>query len=774
MSRAITIKSCGDTMKLIKSIILSFLITNLWAQQPPCPNPKLPGIVGGIIDTADVLSCKTTRAEYKCEQLEQELESSEINKIIQCNKKSLSENTAGNMNLPDCIWNGIKLSGETLADISKIPGKLAESIAKGFSETQACNKSIEKKREILNAFNKSIPDKKYQLEERFLGKYLEDAPCSEIEKLLSARYQGYQQQVYRNRINAINAGDKVKPLENKDGNDLSKMLAETIKSMGQSYNCYTPKVKAEMLCVGVTTLLVDAAIGGGVLMAAKKMMAIVKSKRALGRIEDAINDGRPIDLSDSSKLLAGDRLKAARELLGLKRPLMDSEKRAILESHEVGVKEGRGFFTYTQDDIMKKARALKEANFSKEQIRMLMETGITGNNPADKARVAATVFSKSKLPIGEMTPARQQGIVKVLDAMMEKISKNQLVTFDELMRVANAELSKTGLDRSQIERMVNEIHLKRAQIAPLITDAVEATQVSAATTAASTTNSGVTLTASSRPAGTAATTTNAPASTVAQNATKPAAPVSPSTSAATKPTAPTAPAVPEYRPDPARLKKASAGIDEQYAKDSIHHTFLDDPPVLQTPDDIAKISAIVGKVPANSLENIIRFTKSVKPADIEAFLKNPKGPVPEGMKMLKIAFPKLSPENVRELVQYGQKRTEAEIPDYLAARKTRATNSLRKIYGSDNFRIEDSINDAAEKLKQAKFQLEGWEKKISDPKVGKYDRDNHFDNAERAKRTIEVEKAKCRKIVDLYIAAYNFPDSTKKYEEAYLAKCGGY
>ncbi len=715
-------------MKLIASIILSFLITNLWAQQSPCPNPKLPGIVGGIILTADELNCMATRAEYKCEQLEKDLESSEINKVIQCNKKSLSENTVGNMNLPDCIWNGIKLSGETLADISKIPGKLAESIAKGFSETQACNKSVDKKREILNAFNKSIPDPRYQLEERFLGNYLEDAPCSEIEKLLSARYQGYQQQVYRNRINAINAGKKVDPIESKEGADLSKMLAEAIKSMGQSYNCYTPKVKAEMLCVGVTTLLVDAAIGGGVFMAAKKMTAIVKSKRALGRIEDAINDGRPIDLSDSSKLLAGDRLKAGRELLGLKRPLMDSEKRAILEAHEVGIKEGRGFYTYNDQDIIQKTRKLRrEGGFSEEQTRKLMEAGITGMMDDPFFRKAMIGHFKKYMTV-TMTAAQENAL-----AAVHNLGHSFEVGFADK---ASKLLKESGFSDEQIKRILQIKSNQEKKIAEVVSS---------------------TLVEAPKPAANVS---------LSQPASKPAALAVPSK--------PAAPVVPDFKPDPVKLQKVRADIDSQYAKDKLHTSVLDAMPLEQTPEDLQKFSQIVGKKSPREVETVINFTRPVKPEDVAAFLKNPKGIPPESIKKLKMVFPNLTPDNIEEVIALGQKRTKEELVAFKDYRRKNAETSLLAIFGRGDMKIAETIEQSSLRIREHVNQVESWEAKLKDPKAPSYNRQSYADQAERAKRTIEIEKAKCKKILDLYIAAYNMPDYTKQYQAAYDKQCAGF
>ena len=635
-------------MKLIKYFILSISITNLWAQQSPCLNQQLITIAGGIVNTADELNCMATRAEYKCNELELEIESSEIAKVIQCNKKSLIENSAGNINLPDCIWNGIKISGESLANISKIPGKLAETIIKGFSDTQACNNSIEKKREILNAFNKSIPDKKYQLEEKFLGKYLEDAPCSEIEKLLSARYLGYQQQNYRNRISAINAGEKIKPINDSVDNDLVKMLNQAIKSMGQSYQCYTPKVKAEMLCVGITTLLVDAAIGGGVLMAAKKMTAIVKSKKALARIEDAINDGLPIDLSDTSRLLASDRLKVARELLGLKRPLMDSEKRAILEAHEIGIKEGRGFYTYTGRDIIQKTRKLRrEGGFSEEQTRQLMKAGITGLMDDSFFRNAMLGYFKKYMGIA-LTAAQENAL-----AMIHSLGHS----FDA--EKASKILKDAGFSDEQIKRILQIKSNQEKRISEVVSETLVEAPKSGST------------------------------SSISQSDTKRVASSTPA-----KP--PVVPAVSEIDPGLIRLQKVRANVDSQYAKDKLHMAFLDDIPLEQTPEDLQKISQIVGKKTSREVDTVINISRVVKPEDIAVYLKNPNGMLPDSIRKLKTSFPNLSPDNITELVGLGNKRSKTELSAFEANRRKKATVFLEDFLKSGGREITDVMRVAAE------------------------------------------------------------------------------
>jgi hypothetical protein len=85
-------------------------------------------------------------------------------------------------------------------------------------------------------------------------------------------------------------------------------------------------------------------------------------------------------LDQASKLDDAERLKLANSLR--KKPFSPEQEAKLIEAHEVGMKDGRGFGTYTPDDILKKNRLMKEAGIeSAEERRIFMETGITGTSP---------------------------------------------------------------------------------------------------------------------------------------------------------------------------------------------------------------------------------------------------------------------------------------------------------------------------------------------------------------------------------------------------------
>lgn len=395
-----------------------FSVPELFAREY-CPGiqPTVSSTFKSISLSADSMNCVATKKQYYCQKVEDDLDKDQKYKVIQCDAKSLEANRLGNVSIADCVWNGLIISGESLTDLSKLPGAIAGTIAKGFKETQICNASVDKKREILNAFNLTIEDPRYKLEEYRLGNWLNDASCSEIEKLVSARYQSYQANIYKERIWAINAGKKPAPLkeEKKSGPGLAEMLKSAMVDVKSTYECYTPKVKAEMICAGVTSLLADVALGGGVAMAAKKIAAVVKSTKALNNVRAAASSGQAVDLADAARLLNGDRVKAAAAVLNRMGPMTEIEKKAVIIAHEVGKKEGRGFYSYTKDDIAKKVKILREAGFDPKETRALMEAGITGEFRKDAWAKSALMNYMDKILKVSTTAVQQEGLLAIHD-----------------------------------------------------------------------------------------------------------------------------------------------------------------------------------------------------------------------------------------------------------------------------------------------------------------------------------------------------------------------
>ena len=393
--------------KLALIIALSFsFMANIIAQDVRCDAKALENYkVNKWSSQGLQVACMLNKENYKCDEFEKNLltesqnefqsEISEVSDPVE-KKKIENEMLKEERSIKDrfnrcgastqtkseeennCVVNGVKIAFKSL---SEIPGE----IVKFFKNAENCHKDMDQKKKMIELFNLSVEDKRYTMD----FKTVKDWTCGQIEMQLGARYQAYQKNAYEQRIRDINAGKKVSSLKPSSTNDLPNLkniFSSVMESTEVRYQCYTREYKAKIICETLVSIPAEAVMTLGVGFVAKNtisgLMKASKSSRALGRAANAIKKGDKISLFDASKLTDKDRLKAAENLLSNKLTL--DQQNAILEAHNIGLKEGRGFFSYTQDDIIKKARILREAGFDKDQVRKLMENGITGMSPDDE------------------------------------------------------------------------------------------------------------------------------------------------------------------------------------------------------------------------------------------------------------------------------------------------------------------------------------------------------------------------------------------------------
>lgn len=99
------------------------------------------------------------------------------------------------------------------------------------------------------------------------------------------------------------------------------------------------------------------------------------SSKGIASTEKVINNSGALEVSINTAE-SKQRFLTAEKVLN--RKISDSQKKAILVAHTIGSDQGRIIGTYTSVDIIKKARALREAGFSADETRNLMKKGITG------------------------------------------------------------------------------------------------------------------------------------------------------------------------------------------------------------------------------------------------------------------------------------------------------------------------------------------------------------------------------------------------------------
>ena len=420
-------------------------------------------------------SCENLRSQYRCAALEEEnmeelkaqlsadLASGDKDKIasaqtkladekaryLTCNRTTSTRDSFSDANWlgsEGCLVNGLLLTVESIKN-------LGVAVVDFFKDAENCYQDIEKKREMVVLFNMGVSEK-YTMNPKIIDTWT----CGEIQKQLFARHQAYQDNLVRESMRqqlvgrprtgaALPAGRA--PAMPDGVSKIKDILAQASESLQSAYMCYTPKAKTEMICAGLVNVVAEIAAGGGAGLLVKAavvgMRSMVHSTQAANRIRLAIARGQKVDLADASLLSDADRLSLSSDLLKLRKPLTAEQKKAIIEAHEIGLAEGRGFGSYTTADLAAKARILRKAGLDQEQVRLLMETGITGAFGHNQRVLAEKMLGQAMIKGRNQIPAAQAEGRKFYLQHMKGI-KGSVFTpdergFDELMNANNLGLT---------------------------------------------------------------------------------------------------------------------------------------------------------------------------------------------------------------------------------------------------------------------------------------------------------------------------------------------
>lgn len=101
--------------------------------------------------------------------------------------------------------------------------------------------------------------------------------------------------------------------------------------------------------------------------------------RRPGETTDAFIERNRAEFERVSGLAPAARVDEASRALG--RDLSAGQRSCILDAHDVGISQGRGYGTFTFEDIRAKRNTLSSCGFSPSDVRQLMDRGITGGFP---------------------------------------------------------------------------------------------------------------------------------------------------------------------------------------------------------------------------------------------------------------------------------------------------------------------------------------------------------------------------------------------------------
>ncbi len=274
--------------------------------------------VNGLEKSFKTIGCMAKRERFQCQNLEDKLPLKDRAMIIQCDPNSQKLNTISEMNISDCIIDGFKISAESLLDLAHMPKKVMQYAIDSLQDGEKCYQDIDKKTKMARLFNLGISNPRFTLDEKFIKLTIPKMSCGEIQRTFEARIRVYADEVKREMHgNVINSRDYIIPDEfyQKSDNLVSK-LNQIVSEAKIRYECYTPKAKAEILCSGLTSLIIDATIGSGILKGGQALIkfsnfentynaqrSLTNFNKALNRELASLNDV-PLGLqSDAKKFL---------------------------------------------------------------------------------------------------------------------------------------------------------------------------------------------------------------------------------------------------------------------------------------------------------------------------------------------------------------------------------------------------------------------------------------------------------------------------------------
>jgi hypothetical protein len=336
-------------------------------------------------------SCEDIKASKECQDLYSEIQSNGDNpedKALQCSDSNIVwRGLKANFDFRvGCAMGGWNYAVDTISTWGHLIGdsaaKIKLSIEEAKAENAACDKDFEKKKAIYADYNQSVP-KMLQIEvpDEATLKRVECARLKAGARMMQTRQGMFAMDKVRKRLSDPNAKynseeqeyvNWINSLKGRGGNfpDLIGLAEAKLNELGIKLECYNTREAAALVCEGMA--MVATNIGGGPAAIAATSSRLMKLSKLAG-----------VTLRDSKAL-------DAKVVLGGKK-LTENQKDAVLEAHNVGTVEKRGYRTqggvegeYTWGDLKKKSEVMKAADFDRAERRLLMESGITGNpvNPA--------------------------------------------------------------------------------------------------------------------------------------------------------------------------------------------------------------------------------------------------------------------------------------------------------------------------------------------------------------------------------------------------------
>jgi hypothetical protein len=191
----------------------------------------------------------------------------------------LKQNNILNIELGDCVIEGLKISANNLLDLPNLPKKIMLYAINSLQDGEKCYQDIEKKTKMARLFNIAITNPRFLLDEKFINLTIPKMSCGEIQRTFEARMRSYSDAVHREKHGQLINSQLYKIPDElyKNNYGFVNKLENLLNDFQIKYECYTPKVKAEMVCAGLTSFILDATAGTGFLKAGHMLKMIAYS-----------------------------------------------------------------------------------------------------------------------------------------------------------------------------------------------------------------------------------------------------------------------------------------------------------------------------------------------------------------------------------------------------------------------------------------------------------------------------------------------------------------
>lgn len=442
-------------------------------------------------DQTAEMQCILTRDSTQCQDLykkiDQTAESKEVAQKMKLNCTS-SKSSDGGLNFTGEIALGCAsgLIIDPVVDLGTFIGVTAAKAVENFRQARNCDKSLEEKSRLIQEYNLSAP---YFLQfPNIEASALKEQSCAQVQvsllnhknninKKLNFKFGGVlstEPSKIKEKYGQLGQ-DYFDYLNRKGESSPGINILEKIKEIKDQFfagqACYSPQQQARINCE-IAAFIGSAAIPGALLLRAEKL-----AKLSHRRVDDFVNfmnqaqratpgvAGRLVDKAEqeyllrlASQLSDSERVQVFEKIFN--RQLTSAESQQLLKMHNVGSDQGRGFGTYTAEDILKKRELAQEINpatgkpyFNGEEQKVLLRNGITGGFKYDERKlsqleneVRASISSSAKTNLSFAQSQQIRDILKEAFASGQSFSTSEI---DQMM----SRLNRLGVSPEQTKEL---------------------------------------------------------------------------------------------------------------------------------------------------------------------------------------------------------------------------------------------------------------------------------------------------------------------------------